>query len=48
MDGYAFRTILSVICPDYVVDFDNDGQLIIYTHLQEDDDDNYIKMKEVM
>jgi len=34
-DGYKFRTklheLLSELCPNYVEDTDNDGQVIIYT-----------------
>ncbi len=46
MDGYIFRSLLAMIAPDYVIDVDNSGQLIIYTNLMEIDDDKYIQWKE--
>jgi hypothetical protein len=46
MDGYIFRSLLAIIAPDYAIDVDNSGQLIIYTNLMETDDDHYIKWKE--
>jgi hypothetical protein len=42
MKGYKFRTALAKIAPDYQIDEDNDGQLIIYTNLQDDGNDNYV------
>ena len=45
MKGYLFRTILAGICPDYAIDKDNDGQIIIYTNLKDDGNDNYIEME---
>jgi hypothetical protein len=46
MDGYIFRSLLAMIAPDYAIDVDNSGQLIIYTNLMEIDDDRYIQWKE--
>ena len=43
IDGYLFRSVLAFICPDYAIDQDNDGQLIIYTNLREIDDDIYVE-----
>ena len=45
MDGYIFRSLLAMIAPDYAIDVDNSGQLIIYTNLMEIDDDKYIPWK---
>jgi hypothetical protein len=42
MNGYEFRTALAKICPDYAIDKDNYGQLIIYTNLMEIDNDEYV------
>ena len=42
MNGYDFRTKLAEICPDYAIDEDNYGQLIIYTNLMEIDNDEYV------
>jgi hypothetical protein len=42
MNGYEFRTALAKIAPDYAVDVDNYGQLIIYTNLMEIDNDEYV------
>ena len=46
MDGYIFRSLLAMIAPDYAIDVDNNGQLIIYTNLMEINDDKYIPWKE--
>ena len=46
MKGYDWRTVLALICPDYAIDTDNDGQIIIYTSLIEIDDDIYVSMTE--
>ena len=46
MDGYIFRSLIAMIAPDYAIDVDNNGQLIIYTNLMEIDDDKYIQWKE--
>lgn len=43
--GYDFRTALYAICPDYDVQEDNDGQIVIYTNLKDDGDDNYIRFQ---
>ena len=42
MKGYDFRTALAKIAPDYQIEEDNDGQIVIYTNLQDDGNDNYI------
>jgi hypothetical protein len=42
ISGYDFRTALAKIAPDYAVDEDNYGQIIIYTNLMEIDDDVYV------
>jgi len=42
MKGYDFRTALAVIAPDYAIDKDNYGQIIIYTNLMEIDNDEYV------
>jgi hypothetical protein len=43
MNGYEFRTALAQICPDYAIDEDNYGQLVIYTNLMEVGDDEYVR-----
>lgn len=40
--GERFRTKLAAFCPDYMVDEDDDGQIVIYTGLRDDGDDNYV------
>jgi len=42
MNGYDFRTKLAEIAPDYAIDVDNYGQLIIHTNLMEIDNDEYV------
>ena len=42
MKGNDFRTALAQICPDYAIDTDNYGQLVIYTNLMEVGDDEYV------
>jgi hypothetical protein len=42
MNGYDFRTALAKIAPDYGIDVDNYGQIIIYTNLMEIDNDEYV------
>ena len=44
IDGYKFRTELAKLIPDYSMDVDNDGQVIIYTNLKETKNDNYKEM----
>jgi hypothetical protein len=44
MNGYEFRTELAKLMPNYSLDVDNDGQIIIYTNLTETDNDNYEEM----
>jgi hypothetical protein len=46
MNGYDFRTILATIAPDYAIDKDNYGQIVIYTNLREVGDDQYETMVE--
>ena len=46
MDGYVFRSIVALIAPDYTIDVDNDGQIIIYTNLIETDTDQYIRREQ--
>lgn len=41
MNGYTFRTELAKLAPDYVIETDNDGQIVIYTGLT-DVSGNYI------
>jgi hypothetical protein len=41
MNGYEFRTELAKLIPNYSLDVDNEGQIIIYTNLTETDNDNY-------
>ena len=42
MKGYDFRTALAEFCPDYLLGVDEDGQIIIYTNLKDDGNDNYV------
>lgn len=42
MKGFDFRTALSKIAPEYVIEEDNTGQIVIYTGLYEDGNDNYL------
>jgi hypothetical protein len=42
MNGYDFRTALAKIAPDYAIDKDNYGQLVIYTNMMEIDNDEYV------
>jgi hypothetical protein len=44
--GYKFRTELAKICPNYQLEEDNDGQIIIYTNLKEIDNDEYVDWEE--
>lgn len=42
MNGYEFRTALAKIAPDYQIDEDNDGQIVIYTNLTDNGKDEYV------
>jgi hypothetical protein len=44
MNGYKLRTALEKLMPNYSMDEDNDGQIIIYTNLVEADNDTYEEM----
>ena len=44
IDGYKFRTQLEKLIPNYGMDTDNDGQIIIYTNLTETSNDDYVEM----
>jgi hypothetical protein len=44
MNGYKLRTALEKLMPNYLIDEDNDGQIIIYTGLIEGDNDTYQEM----
>ena len=44
MKGYDFRTELAKIAPNYSIDKDNDGQIIIYTNMKETESDTYREM----
>jgi hypothetical protein len=44
IDGYKFRTELAKLIPNYYLDEDYDGQVIIYTNLKETKNDNYKEM----
>jgi hypothetical protein len=44
MKGYDFRTELAKIAPNYSIDKDNDGQIIIYTNMKETESDTYKEM----
>jgi len=43
MNGYEFRTELAKICPNYQLEEDNYGQIVIYTNLKEIDNDEYVE-----
>lgn len=45
INGYKFRTELAKLIPNYSMDVDNEGQIIIYTNLTETNNDNYKEMK---
>jgi hypothetical protein len=45
INGYWLRTELAKLLPNYSLDTDNDGQVIIYTNLNEIEDDNYEEME---
>ena len=44
--GYKTRTKLAKLFPDYAIDEDNEGGIIIYTGMKETDDDRYIPLTE--
>lgn len=44
ISGYEFRTALAKFCPNYTLDEDNEGQLIIYTNKVERENDIYEEM----
>ena len=44
MRGYLFRSLIALVAPNYALDKDNYGQIIIYTHKKEVDDDKYVEM----
>jgi hypothetical protein len=46
MNGRLFRIVLGLIAPNYAIDTDNYGQVIIYTHKKETDDGKYVEMTE--
>ena len=46
MNGYKLRTALEKLMPNYSIDVDNEGQIIIYTNLVEADNDTYVEMEE--
>lgn len=46
MKGHDFRTALAKIAPEYVVEQDNTGQVVIYTGLYNDGNDNYLPYEE--
>jgi len=45
MNGYDFRTELAKLIPNYSLDVDNEGHVIIYTNLTENNNDEYIEME---
>ena len=44
MNGYKLRTALEKLMPNYSIDEDNEGQIIIYTNLTEAPYDDYMEM----
>jgi hypothetical protein len=44
IDGYKFRTELAKLIPNYYLDEDYEGQVIIYTNLKETKKENYKEM----
>jgi hypothetical protein len=44
MNGYKLRTALEKLMPNYSIDEDNEGQIIIYTNLVETDNDIYTEI----
>ncbi len=45
IDGHKFRTELAKLIPNYELDLDCDGQVIIYTNLEETTYDDYTEME---
>lgn len=45
MKGKEFRTALAKICPDYQIEEDNDGQIVIYTNLKDNGKDTYVSFE---
>jgi hypothetical protein len=45
IDGYTLRTELAKLMPNYSLDEDNDGQIIIYTNLTQTKNDKYKEME---
>jgi len=39
--GQRFRTKVAALCKYHLIDEDNDGQIVIYTGLYDDGNDNY-------
>lgn len=46
MNGYKLRTALEKLMPNYSIDEDNEGQIIIYTNLVETDNDTYTEISQ--
>ena len=46
INGFWFRTELAKICPDDQIDRDNDGQVVIYTNLTENELGNYVPFED--
>jgi hypothetical protein len=44
IDGHKFRTELAKLIPNYYLDEDYEGQVIIYTNLKETKKQNYKEM----
>jgi hypothetical protein len=45
-NGHDFRTALAKLIPNYGMDVDNDGQIIIYTNMKETKNGNYKEMEQ--
>ena len=46
MNGYDFRTVIATVAPNYAIDKDNDGQIIIYTNMREVGEDEYVEWED--
>jgi len=46
INGHEFRTELAKLIPNYGMDVDNDGQIIIYTNMKETKNGNYKEMEQ--